>query len=412
MLPLRSSVVAKTDTLRTRRTRSTARRARPSSQHHRSLRPSDFGLGPLFVHTRDAVIVGDLETGRIVLWNPAAERLFGWTASEAIGRPIEILIAPAFVRLHQQGLALYRRTGQGTLIGSDKPLEVPAVTRGGEEISIELSLAPLDQSPRGDRQYVLATLRDVSDRRRAEMHGIAAAQARSATCAAEAIVRQHQQVVAEGVDDLQGEIHRLRRSAQSLTREIGQPTSERLAKRARVIASRTDRLRRVLDVLATSAVMQAGQLELTLERVNLVPLVGQVVSETRNRGLPHRVNVAMPQGLTAVLDPSLIEHAVRTVLERVLERNPRGCWIDIELRRPLTGLARLEVREFGGRVSEAQRRDLRELPRTDPGLALSRSIVELHRGTLSVEFPAEGGVSVVMTLPTQRGRALANSGLS
>src|SRR3989442_1506144 len=146
MLPLRSSVVAKTDTLRTRRTRSTARRARASSQHHRSLRPSDFGLGPLFVHTRDAVIVGDLETGRIVLWNPAAERLFGWTASEAIGRPIEILIAPAFVRLHQQGLALYRRTGQGTLIGSDKPLEVPAVTRGGEEISIELSLSPLDQS--------------------------------------------------------------------------------------------------------------------------------------------------------------------------------------------------------------------------------------------------------------------------
>jgi len=179
-----------------------------------------------------------------------------------------------------------------------------------------------------------------------------------------------------------------------------------------VIASRTDRLRRVLDVLATSAVMQAGQLELGLERVNLVPLVGQVVAEARQRGLPHRINVAMPQGLTAVLDPSLIEHAVRTVLERVLERNSRGCWIDIELRRPLTGLARLEVREFGGPVSEAQRRVLRELPRTDAGLALSRSIVERHRGTLSVEFPVEGGVSVVMTLPTQSGRALPNSGMS
>jgi PAS domain S-box-containing protein len=414
MLRTSPPVVATTDTLRSRARRShpAPRHARAPSQYHRSLRPSDFGLGPLFVHTRDALIVGDLENGRIVLWNPAAERLFGWAASEAIGRPIEIVIAPAFVRLHQEGLALHRRTGHGTLMGFDKSLEVPAMTRSGDEIFVELSLAPLDKSRRAERKYVLAMLRDVSDRRRAEMHGMEAAQARSATCAAEATVREHQQVVAEGVNDLKGELRRLRRSAQSLTRELGQAASDHLARRARVIAGRTDRLRRVLDELASSAVLQAGQLEPGLERVNLVPLLSQVVAETRQRGLPHRLNVAMPQGLTAVVDPDLVEHAVRTVLERVLARNPRGCWIDVELRRPLTGLARLEVREFGGPVSEAERRALGELPRTDPGLALCRSIIEQHRGTLSVEFPVEGGVAVVMTLPTQRGRAAANSAAS
>lgn len=411
MLRTPPPVVATTDTLRSRarRSRPTARLTRAPSQYHRNLRPSDFGLGPLFVHTRDAVIVGDLDTGRIVLWNPAAERLFGWTASEAIGRPIEILVGPAFVRLHHEGLASYGRTGQGTLICSGKSVEVPAVTRGGDEIIVELSLAPLDRSRRAERQYVLAVLRDVSDRRRAELHGIEAAQARSASCAAEATVREHQQVVAEGVSDLKGELRRLRRSAQSLSRELGQPASDRLARRARVIAGRTDRLRRVLDVLASSAVMQAGHLQPGLERVNLVPLLGQIIAEIRQRGLPHRLNVAMPQGLTAVVDPDLLEHALRTVLELVLARNPRGCWIDVELRRPLIGQARLEVREFGNPVSEDERRVLRELPRTDPGLELCRSIIEQHRGTLSVEFPVEGGLAVVMTLPTQRPRVPANS---
>jgi PAS domain-containing protein len=44
------------------------------------LSAADFGIGRLFGHIRDAVIVGDARTGRIVLWNPAAEALFGGSA--------------------------------------------------------------------------------------------------------------------------------------------------------------------------------------------------------------------------------------------------------------------------------------------------------------------------------------------
>src|SRR5438552_14768367 len=66
-----------------------ARRRAPT---YEKIRPSDVGLGQLFVHTRDAVVVGNIESGSIALWNPAAQRVFGWTAEEAIGQPIEILI--------------------------------------------------------------------------------------------------------------------------------------------------------------------------------------------------------------------------------------------------------------------------------------------------------------------------------
>src|SRR5689334_15240114 len=72
------------------------RRRAPTFEH---LSPDDVGLGVLFVHTHEAIVVGNVETGSIALWNPAAERLFGWSEDEAVGQPIEILIPAPIVRL-------------------------------------------------------------------------------------------------------------------------------------------------------------------------------------------------------------------------------------------------------------------------------------------------------------------------
>src|SRR5205807_9603576 len=108
-----------------------------------------------------------------------------------------------------------------------------------------------------------------------------------------------------------------------------------------------DKVRRMFDELILSAAVDADAIELQPERVNLVPLVGRVVAEMRTRATPSRLNLAMPQGLTALVDPAHIEQVLRTLIEQAMARNPRGCWIDVELKRPLVGLARLEVRDVG-----------------------------------------------------------------
>jgi PAS domain S-box-containing protein len=51
------------------------------------MRPQDLGLGKLFETVRDATIVADARTGRIVLWNPATTEIFGRTPSVVTLRP-------------------------------------------------------------------------------------------------------------------------------------------------------------------------------------------------------------------------------------------------------------------------------------------------------------------------------------
>jgi PAS domain S-box-containing protein len=153
------------------------------------LTPADFGIGRLFWELRDAAVVGDAGTGRIVLWNPAAERLFGYTAAEAVGLPIDVLVPHSLKRRHRAGLTRFRETGHGPLIGGGAPVELPARRKGGEEFWVELSLSPLEVSEVGDGsgagRFVLALVRDATPRKRAEAEHLARLRAETGRAEAE-----------------------------------------------------------------------------------------------------------------------------------------------------------------------------------------------------------------------------------
>src|SRR3982074_1269803 len=70
---------------------------------------ADFSIGTLFDRLLDAVVIARLATGRIVLWNSAAEKLFGYTAAEAIGQSIEILMPEPIAPDPPAGLGAHLR---------------------------------------------------------------------------------------------------------------------------------------------------------------------------------------------------------------------------------------------------------------------------------------------------------------
>ena len=130
--------------------------------------PGEFGIGHLFWVTSEAIVVADLQTERVVLWNGAAERLFGYRVQEAIGMPLEQLVPDELRERHLAGIRRYRATTQPVLVGSD-PVDLPALTKLGEQRDIALTLTDVTQ---GDGQqagrYVLAVIRDVTGQRTAE----------------------------------------------------------------------------------------------------------------------------------------------------------------------------------------------------------------------------------------------------
>jgi PAS domain S-box-containing protein len=135
------------------------------------LRPEDLGFGTLFERIRDGVIVADAKTQRIVLWNAAAAKMLGYSASEALKLRVEELVPESLKDAHRAGITRYARTGHGRYIDSDAPLDLPAVKKNGQEIRVELSLSPIrpvHDADDGEAQFVLAIIRDVTERKRAE----------------------------------------------------------------------------------------------------------------------------------------------------------------------------------------------------------------------------------------------------
>ena len=135
------------------------------------MHPEDLGFGTLFESIRDAVIVAEANTQRIVLWNPAAEKMFGYSTSEALELRVEALVPENLKDDHRAGIARYAETGQGPYIDSDNPLELPALKKDDEEIHVELSLSPIEPVDGADdsRRFVLAIIRDVTSRKQAEL---------------------------------------------------------------------------------------------------------------------------------------------------------------------------------------------------------------------------------------------------
>ena len=111
----------------------------------------------------DAVITID-DTGAITGWSPQAERIFGWSRADALGRSLaDTVVPPQHRNAHRRGLAHYLATGEGPVLGTR--LELSALHRDGREFPIELAITPLRTA---NGVSFSAFVRDITDRKQAE----------------------------------------------------------------------------------------------------------------------------------------------------------------------------------------------------------------------------------------------------
>src|SRR5262245_37297034 len=108
----------------------------------------------------DAVIASDAR-GSITLWNPAAQRIFGYAEEEALGQSLDIIIPERLKKRHWDGYETSMRTGQ-TKYG-ESLLRVPATHKDGRALSIAFTVAMLFDSA-GQVAHIVAVIRDETAR--------------------------------------------------------------------------------------------------------------------------------------------------------------------------------------------------------------------------------------------------------
>ena len=186
----------------------------------------------------DCIITMDA-SGRVREFNPAAERVFGFSRAEAVGKELAELIIPWRMRKqHRRGLAHYLKTGEGPLLG--KRIEIAALRRDGSEILVELAIAAykIEGSP-----VFTAYLRDMTerlrnDRRRIAQYNVASLLAGSSTLAEAGA--QLLEIIASSGDWVFGAIWLHDKAARGLRcRTVWHPAAEGLAKFAELSRSIT-----------------------------------------------------------------------------------------------------------------------------------------------------------------------------
>jgi PAS domain S-box-containing protein len=129
-----------------------------------SAAPGRPGVSAYFEAALDCVIMADA-SGRVVEFNPAAERTFGYSRDQAVGRTMaELIVPPSLRERHSTAFARFVETGHGTMLG--RRLELTGMRADGSEFPVELALSRVEAEP----LLICGALRDISAAKQAERH--------------------------------------------------------------------------------------------------------------------------------------------------------------------------------------------------------------------------------------------------
>ncbi|MGD0766539.1 MAG: PAS domain S-box protein, partial [Dehalococcoidia bacterium] len=127
-----------------------------------ALQSSEHRFHSLVETASDAIICAD-SSGHIVLWNRSAESMFGYSATEAVGQPVTLIMPERFHEAHRNGLKRFLETGKARVIGHT--VEMSGRRRDGAEFPVELSLATWKSK---EETFFAGIIRDISEHKQAD----------------------------------------------------------------------------------------------------------------------------------------------------------------------------------------------------------------------------------------------------
>jgi two-component system NtrC family sensor kinase len=344
----------------------------------------------------DCIIVID-DAGLVIEFNPAAERTFGYSRAEAIGKPMaELVIPPALRARHAAGIARFLETNEARLIG--QRIEIDGMRADGSVFPVELAIAEI-RLP--GRRIFSAYLRDLTPAR----------EARAEIERQREALLQSEKMAAYG-SLLAGVAHELNNP---LSIVLGHALMLKEATSGTAYADRADKIGLAAERCARivrSFLAMARQQELQTRPIDLADVVTDVLAllayDLRSSGVDAECD--FPPGLPMVLgDPDRLHQVLANLVtnaRQALETTPAPRRIALSARRE-GDTVELSVADNGPGVPARIRSRLFDPffttkavgSGTGIGLAVSRGIVESHGGSLTLAADGGAGARFVVRLP-------------
>ena len=368
-------------------------------------------LAAIVQFSDDAIVSKDLQ-GIIRSWNLAAERMFGYSAAEAVGRSIRMII-PADRQAEED--EVLRRIQRGEIVDH---FETIRLRKDGSELEVSLTVSPVKDAG-GTIIGASKITRDITLRRQIELE-------RSQLLEREQAAR----LAADSSNRIKDEFlamlsHELRTPLNAI---LGWTQIATAASRGRDEEAAKTTVRRAIEVIERNAMAQArliddlldvsrvvsGKLDLNTEIVDLPALMVTVADGARPAAAAKSLDLRLrldAANAPVVGDAARLQQIVWNLISNAIKFTPKGGVIELAVERDASHVT-LAVRDTGvgiepdflphvfERFRQADTTTTRRFGGLGLGLAVVQYLVSAHGGTVAARSPGKGfGATFVVTLP-------------
>ncbi len=359
-------------------------------QTENALRDKELQIRSITDSAYDAILMMD-PTGNITYWNIAAERIFGYSSEEAIGKDLHQLVAPEkYHEAHHKAFSKFQISGEGSAVG--KIVDLEAVRKDKTIIPVQLSLSAIKMS---SGWHSVGILRDVTQQKRNEVELINA----------KTIAEEATHAKSEFLANMSHEIRTPMNAVIGFS-ELLKKTDMTIKQRDyinKIDASAKSLLGIINDILDFSK-MEAGKLELESVDFRLDDVINNIISMNSNKASEKNIelinNIESDVPYCLVGDPlrvgqillNLVNNAVKFTNEghvlvevSLVDKTEQSCRIKFAVSDTGIGLTKEQKDKLFSAFSQADTSVTRRFGGTGLGLTISKRLVEMMRGTISVE---------------------------